>query len=239
MSAATPAPVPNSPIEEIGPLVARLRETFESGRTRPLAWRRSQLEALIRFAKECGDALVEALQADMGKPELEARAADIGQITQEAKLALKNLKKWTRPEGAGRVPVINSPESAHLAVAPVTGLEQLAAAGLPVQPWRVGPWDEDAQRLALDVTGRDRWNEPRAPQRGEPALQQPGVLMSLHHDELVALGILAGNVPSLFGTIGRAADVQAVPLPERVIGQATVPATLEAEVVANDARGVG
>ena len=99
-------PVPSSPIEQIAPLVARLRATFDSGRTRPLEWRRQQLERLIAFAKENGDRLVEALQADMGKPELEARAADIGQLTQEAKLALKNLKKWTRPEGKGVIPLM-------------------------------------------------------------------------------------------------------------------------------------
>lgn len=126
MSAAAmqPANIPSSPIDEIAPLVARLRQTFETGRTKPLAWRRAQLEALIRFAKENSDALVEALQADMGKPELEARAADIGQITQEAKLALKNLKKWTRPQSAGRIPfmgksfVIRDPLGVVLIVAP-------------------------------------------------------------------------------------------------------------------------
>jgi aldehyde dehydrogenase (NAD+) len=118
------APVPTSPIDEIAPLVAHLRTTFDSGRTKPLAWRRAQLEALIRFAKENGDALVEALQADMGKPELEARAADIGQITQEAKRALKNLKKWTRPERAGTIPlmgrsfVVRDPLGVVLIIAP-------------------------------------------------------------------------------------------------------------------------
>ena len=118
------APVPTSPIEEISPLVAKLRTTFDSGKTKPLAWRRAQLEALIRFAKENSDALVEALQADMGKPELEARAADVGQITIEAKLALKNLKKWTRPQGAGMVPlmgksfVVRDPLGVVLIIAP-------------------------------------------------------------------------------------------------------------------------
>ena len=75
-----PAPAPSHPISDIPPTVARLRETFESGRTRPLEWRRAQLEGLLRFAREQGEALVAALQADMGKPELEARTADVGQI---------------------------------------------------------------------------------------------------------------------------------------------------------------
>ena len=118
------APVPTSPIDEIAPLVARLRATFDSGKTKDLAWRRGQLEALIRFAKENADALVEALQADLGKPELEARASDIGQITQEAKLALKNLKKWTRPERAGSIPlmgksfIVRDPLGVVLIIAP-------------------------------------------------------------------------------------------------------------------------
>jgi len=105
-SATIQPPVPSHPVDEIAPTVARLRATFDAGKTRPLAWRRRQLEGLLRFAKENGDALVAALQADMGKPELEARAADVGQITTEAKLALKNLKKWTRPEGAGWIPIL-------------------------------------------------------------------------------------------------------------------------------------
>jgi len=99
-------PVPSSPIDEIGPMVSRLRETFESGRTRPLEWRRKQIEGLLAFASDSGDQLVEALRADLGKPEVEARTSDIGQISVEAKLALKNLKKWTRPEGAGTVPML-------------------------------------------------------------------------------------------------------------------------------------
>jgi len=100
------APVPSSPVDEIPRLVARMRETFDAGRTRPLEWRKQQLEALLAFANERGDELVAALRADLGKPELEARTADLGQIPQEAKRALKNLRKWTRPEGAGRVPLM-------------------------------------------------------------------------------------------------------------------------------------
>ena len=123
-SASEASPAPSSPLEEIPELVAQLRATFDSGKTRPLAWRREQLQGLIAFAKENGDRLVEALQADLGKPELEARSADLAQITQEAKRALKNLKKWTRPEGAGRIPllgrsfVVREPLGVVLIIAP-------------------------------------------------------------------------------------------------------------------------
>ncbi|MFL2936006.1 MAG: aldehyde dehydrogenase family protein [Myxococcota bacterium] len=118
------ARVPSSPIDAIPSLVAGLRETFDSGKTRSLAWRKAQLEALIRFAQENDEALIEALRADMGKPELEARVADVGQISIEAKFALKNLKKWTRPESAGSIPlmgksfVVRDPLGVVLIIAP-------------------------------------------------------------------------------------------------------------------------
>ena len=124
VTAIESAPVPSSSIAAIPELVARLRSTFDSGKTRPLAWRRAQLEGLIRFAQENDQALIDALRADMGKPELEARVADVGQITIEAKLALKNLKKWTRPESAGTIPlmgksfVVRDPLGVVLIIAP-------------------------------------------------------------------------------------------------------------------------
>ena len=103
---AVQAPVPRFDVEAIPEIVARLRASFDAGRTRPLAWRRRQLEGLLAFARENADRLVEALRADLGKPELEARTADLGQVSIEAKLALKNLAKWTRPERAGWNPVL-------------------------------------------------------------------------------------------------------------------------------------
>ncbi len=100
------APTPSSPVDEIPELVAHLRKTFDSGKTRPLLWRQEQLKGLIAFTRENGDRLVEALQADLGKPEVEARTADLGQVPQEAKHALRKLKSWTRRQSAGRVPLL-------------------------------------------------------------------------------------------------------------------------------------
>lgn len=99
-------PTPHSPVDDIPPLVERLRATFDSGKTRPLAWRREQLEGLLRYGKEQSGRLAEALHADLRKPAFEAYAADIGQVSNEAKHALKNLNKWTKPEKVGRVPML-------------------------------------------------------------------------------------------------------------------------------------
>lgn len=99
-------PTPHSPVDDIPPMVERLRATFDSGKTRPLAWRREQLEGLLRYGKEQSARLAEALHADLRKPTLEAYAADISQVSNEAKLAIKNLAKWTKPERVGRVPLL-------------------------------------------------------------------------------------------------------------------------------------
>jgi len=91
-------PHPHTDPSTIPAVVERLRAAFEGGHTRPLEWRRSQLQALERMLAERGDALVEALRADLGKPTLEAWATDVGAVRQEAALARKRLARWTRPE---------------------------------------------------------------------------------------------------------------------------------------------
>ncbi|MFQ5697985.1 MAG: aldehyde dehydrogenase family protein [Myxococcota bacterium] len=106
MAAAETLPVPTSNLEELPEIVARLRSAFESGRTRPLEWRRSQLRALRALLTERAEVFVEALAADLGKPALEAHAADVAQGKIEAGTALRRLRRWTRPERVGRVPFI-------------------------------------------------------------------------------------------------------------------------------------
>ena len=50
---------------------AQLRHAYESGCTRPLAWRRAQLDALCRLVADNRDAFVAAAMADLGKPAAE------------------------------------------------------------------------------------------------------------------------------------------------------------------------
>jgi len=100
------SPHPHTRLEEIPEIVARLRAGFDAGRTRPLTWRREQLERLRALLADHGAELVAALQADLRKPELEAWAADVGSVKSEARLALKNLARWTRPERVGGMPFL-------------------------------------------------------------------------------------------------------------------------------------
>ena len=100
-SGSQSAPSKASATGSIPSRVAALRSAFDAGRTRPLEWRRAQLEGILRLLDERGDELMKALQADLGKPEVEANMADLGHAKSETKLALKNLEKWTRPERVG------------------------------------------------------------------------------------------------------------------------------------------
>ncbi|MCX4090993.1 aldehyde dehydrogenase family protein [Nocardia sp. alder85J] len=71
------------------------RAAFASGRTRSLTWRRAQLEGLVRMLAERGDDIRAAMAADLGKSDVEATLTEISTVSGEAKLALKNLRRWT------------------------------------------------------------------------------------------------------------------------------------------------
>lgn len=76
--------------------VRRLRDTFKTGRTRTVEWRKQQLEALERMMTENEGAIAEALEKDLGRSPFEAWLADIVSTAGEAKDAAKNVKKWMR-----------------------------------------------------------------------------------------------------------------------------------------------
>ena len=77
---------------------ATLRETFASGRTKTLAWRRRQLTAFLRMLKEGVPAMSAALNTDLHKSAWESMFAEIGAVIHECKLALKHVEAWMRPE---------------------------------------------------------------------------------------------------------------------------------------------
>lgn len=97
---------------EIPPVVARLRSTFDNGRTKPISWRRAQLRALRRMLTEERPAWEKALKDDLGKPSLEAHITEIGYVVNEIDHMLKNLASWLRPKRVG-VPMALAPAKAR------------------------------------------------------------------------------------------------------------------------------
>lgn len=124
----------------IADVVAGLRNTFWTGRTRPLAWRLEQLDALHRLLVEREADLVAALAQDLGRGSTEAWLEDIAPLIAEIKYARKHLASWVRP--------------------------QRVRASLPVQPGRawvqpeplgvvgiIGPWNYPVYLILAPLVG--------------------------------------------------------------------------------------
>jgi len=129
---------PVDPSAEIAALNQRLRATFDRGTTRPLSWRKQQLDGLSRLLDDNESAIVEALRADLGKPELEAIGTEVSFVRGEIDLARAKLHKWARPERVstsliaqpGRSRIVREPLGVVLIIAPWNFPLQLALAPL-------------------------------------------------------------------------------------------------------------
>lgn len=91
--------------------VTRLRATFNTGRTKPLAWRKQQLQALRRLLTEQQDVFAEALYADLGKNATESHVTEIGFVVKEIDHTLSHLDRWLRPKKVS-VPMTLAPARA-------------------------------------------------------------------------------------------------------------------------------
>jgi aldehyde dehydrogenase (NAD+) len=89
---------PSSPATavDIPTVVAGLRTTFASGRTRDVAWRRQQLEACERMVVDNEAAIADALAQDLGRKPFESWLVDVAIVAGEAHDAAKNVGRWTK-----------------------------------------------------------------------------------------------------------------------------------------------
>jgi aldehyde dehydrogenase (NAD+) len=79
-------------------LVARQRDYFLAGNTRPVSWRKAQLEALKAMFTEHHDELCDALWKDLRRNVTDADLMDVAYNVKEADYALKHLDTWMKPE---------------------------------------------------------------------------------------------------------------------------------------------
>jgi aldehyde dehydrogenase (NAD+) len=107
-------------------IVKHLRRGYDSGLTRSLGWRRSQLKQLQRMLSEREADWLDALSADLRKPRTEGWATDIGAINGEIQALYRNLGRWAEPRpvsvpirlGVGRARVVPEPLGLVLVIAP-------------------------------------------------------------------------------------------------------------------------
>ncbi len=125
-------------VDAVPGLVRETRARFESGATRPIAWRLRQLDGIARLCKEREDEIAEALREDLGKPHIEAYSAEISFTANEASHTRKQLAAWMKPE---RVPttmlvqpgtsrIVREPLGVVLVIAPWNYPFQLAVGPL-------------------------------------------------------------------------------------------------------------
>ncbi|MGW7793785.1 aldehyde dehydrogenase family protein [Streptomyces tricolor] len=127
--------------EQPADVVARLRATFATGRTKPVAWRTAQLRRLRALLTERGADLAAALHADLGKSSTEAYRTEIDFTVREIDHTLEHLADWLRPEPA--------PVPAHLG-ADATAWTQYDPLGVVLV---IAPWNYPAQLLLAPLVG--------------------------------------------------------------------------------------
>ena len=113
-------------------LVARLRTTFGSGRTRAVAWRKEQLAALAAMLDARESDLLDALAADLGKSPVEGYATEVGFVKNDVRYALAHLDKWLKPERV-HAPIAAQPARAWIQRDPLGVALVIAPWNYPVQ----------------------------------------------------------------------------------------------------------
>ena len=76
---------------------ATARETFRSGRTRSLQWRKAQLEGLLAFIDECEGEIAAAIGEDIGRGPMATFMADVAPVRHEIRHTLGKLAGWMKP----------------------------------------------------------------------------------------------------------------------------------------------
>ncbi len=112
---------------DVAGIVARVRETYQSGRTRPIEWREEQLDGLVRMLKLEGPRFEAAMAADMGKPAMESFTTDVGFLAAEIAAVRKHVAKWAKPRKV-RLPMTAMPGKGYIVPEPL-------GVALVIAPW--------------------------------------------------------------------------------------------------------
>lgn len=112
--------------------VQRLRSTYDSGLTRPLSWRRQQLEQLQQLLERHENELLQALQTDLGKSKAEGWLTELGYLRSDIQHTLKHLKRWMQPRRVSQ-PLLAWPGRSYLYPEPLGVVLIIGAWNYPLQ----------------------------------------------------------------------------------------------------------
>ena len=98
-----------------------------SGKLNDISYRKRLLKNLFHLIKETEQEILEALHADLGKPEFEAYGSEVGVLLEEIKHAIKNIHRWTRTERVP-TPLVHWPAKSYIIREPLGSI-------LIISPW--------------------------------------------------------------------------------------------------------
>lgn len=104
--------------EAAGLLVKEVRDVFNSGKTKNYDWRISQLKGILKMVEDNENDIMEALDSDLSKPQLEVFISEITMTKSACKLMLKELSRWMQPEKA-KTSITTYPSSAEIVSEPL------------------------------------------------------------------------------------------------------------------------
>ncbi|EPD64184.1 MULTISPECIES: aldehyde dehydrogenase family protein [Streptomyces] len=174
-------PAPEQPAD----VVARLRATFRTGRTKPVERRTAQLHRLREMLTDNGPDLAAALHADLGKSSAESRRTEIGFTIREIDHTLDHLADWLRPESA--------PVPAHLGT-DARAWTQYDPLGVVLV---IAPWNYPAQLLLTPLVGALAAGNAVVVKPSEMAPATSAVLARLlrAHLDTDAVAVVEGGIP--------------------------------------------
>ncbi|MFF5015123.1 aldehyde dehydrogenase family protein [Streptomyces sp. NPDC001165] len=175
----------HSTSEQPADVVARLRATFRTGRTKPVEWRTGQLRRLRAMLTENGADLAAALHADLGKSSTEAYRTEIDFTIREIDHTLEHLDEWLRPESA--------PVPAHLG-GDATAWTQYDPLGVVLV---IAPWNYPAQLLLAPMVGALASGNAVVAKPSELAPATSAALAELipAHLDTDAVAVVEGGIP--------------------------------------------
>ena len=163
---------------DFAPLIARQRQYFQTGVTRPLAYRQEQLRRLQIAIDSCDSKLMAALHADLRKSPTAAFTTEIGLVRSDIRHTLKHLPAWMVPQRR-HLPLLAWPGQAYVAAEPF-GIALI-----------IGPWNYPFQLLFAPLIG--------AIAAGNCAILKPSEFAP--HTAAVIAKLIADTFPAEFITV--------------------------------------